>query len=194
MTKETRKKISDTLIKKSRDKYYENPSYCIQCHKIIEIGNEKPSQTKKKKFCSHSCAAIYNNRNRKKNHYTNCIKCGKEFPKNGRKKLCNECNSQIIDWSNITLKEVKNKRSYQGHSRIRDLARKLYFNSNLPKKCLVCNYDFHIEICHIKPIKDFADNTKITDINNLDNLVALCPNHHWELDNGLLNIKKYTSL
>ena len=28
-------------------------------------------------------------------------------------------------------------------------------------------------------------------INNIDNLIALCPNHHWEYDNNGLDISPY---
>ena len=54
--------------------------------------------------------------------------------------------------------------------------------------CSICGYDKHSEIAHIKPVSSFDDNALIKDINNPDNLIALCPNHHWEYDNGLLEI------
>ena len=31
----------------------------------------------------------------------------------------------------------------------------------------------------------------ISEINNIDNLIALCPNHHWEFDHSQLNISEY---
>ena len=30
--------------------------------------------------------------------------------------------------------------------------------------------------------------TTIEEINNINNLIGLCPNHHWEYDNGLLEL------
>lgn len=47
-------------------------------------------------------------------------------------------------------------------------------------------YDKHIEIAHIKAVSDFSDDSLISEINDKNNLVALCPNHHWEFDNGFL--------
>lgn len=47
-----------------------------------------------------------------------------------------------------------------------------------------------MEICHIKPISEFSDDTLIAIINHPDNIVILCPNCHWEFDNGLLKIDK----
>lgn len=39
--------------------------------------------------------------------------------------------------------------------------------------------------CHIKAIKLSIKSTRISEINSLDNLIALCPNCHWEFDAGL---------
>jgi len=53
--------------------------------------------------------------------------------------------------------------------------------------CAVCGYDLHVEVCHIKDIKWYPDDTLVAVINHLDNLVALCKNHHWEFDSGHLS-------
>ena len=53
---------------------------------------------------------------------------------------------------------------------------------------MVCGYYKHIEICHIKPIRDFPLDTPILEVNDLSNLIGLCPTHHWEFDNGILKI------
>src|SRR5258708_5084712 len=50
--------------------------------------------------------------------------------------------------------------------------------------CYVCAYSRHIEIAHKKPIKEFAGSSLISEINSLNNLVALCNRCHWEYDNG----------
>ena len=39
--------------------------------------------------------------------------------------------------------------------------------------------------------KDFDDNNTIAEINDISNLIGLCPNHHWEYDNGLLDLNFY---
>lgn len=41
---------------------------------------------------------------------------------------------------------------------------------------------------HKKPVSEFEGHVNIKTINNLDNLIALCLNHHWEFDNGILNL------
>lgn len=52
----------------------------------------------------------------------------------------------------------------------------------------ICGYDRHVNICHKKAVADFSDNALVKEINSIDNLVALCPTHHWEYDNGFINI------
>lgn len=118
-----------------------------------------------------------------------CPKCGVELgvgPKFNRKKCCDACNPNIKDWSKITLEETREKRNYQINSRIRELARKVFEKSGIEKKCVNCGYDKHIEICHIKGISEFDGNTPISEINDINNIIALCPNCHWELDHNIL--------
>ena len=160
---------------------------CTTCNKEI---SKTPSELKKIKnvFCSQSCAAKYNGHKYPKRKLNNkCLKCKKACSIN--KKYCSKlCNPFYIDWGQITLKEIKNKRKYQKYVRIRELARSIYKKSNKLKYCVFCNYKNHYDVCHIKPIYTYPDETPISIINNIDNLIALCKNHHWELDNGYLDI------
>ena len=62
---------------------------------------------------------------------------------------------------------------------------------------IMCNvndlYDEGMVIALIKVFKNQDSqeliNRLLTEINNIDNLVALCKTHHWELDNGYLVIE-----
>lgn len=44
-----------------------------------------------------------------------------------------------------------------------------------------------MEVCHTKAISSFPPETKIREVNRLDNLVYLCPNHHILLDRNKLS-------
>ena len=55
--------------------------------------------------------------------------------------------------------------------------------STLPQICMKCGYDKHVEVCHIKPIRQFSEDTLLSVINDKTNLLLLCPNCHWEYDN-----------
>lgn len=142
---------------------------CLNCGK----------ETANPRYCSRSCSAINTNKiyvkHKKKIRY--CRDCGTEVQK-GRK-LCTSCNPNSVPWTEITLKEVKGKRKYQVHSRIRNLARKSFSLSGI---CSKCGYNKHTEIHHINPISSFSDDSFISDINDPSNLIELCPNCHWEID------------
>ena len=152
-------------------------NYCLECGK----------ETTNPKFCSRSCSARYNNKKRKKIQKF-CIICGALVGEGTecRKKYCDECRPNNVDWDNMTLGELKQKRKYQVHSRIRDLARKKVIDLPRFQKCSECGYTNHIEVCHIKAISEYSDDTTLQVINNINNLVGLCPNHHWELDHNIL--------
>ena len=82
-----------------------------------------------------------------------------------------------------------NRKNWQSaRSAIQKNARNNFKSEDKELKCYICGYDKHVEIAHIKPVSEFDDNATIDEINNIDNLIALCPNHHWEYDNKLLNI------
>lgn len=145
--------------------------------------------TTNKKFCSRSCATSFNNRaNPKRKPEHKCAECGKPITAN--RVYCKDCSPRQRDWSSVTIGELQDLASYQISARIRELARKTYRSSDSPKCCVVCGYDNHYEVCHRKPISSFDASTPVSVVNDLNNLVALCPNHHWELDNGILDQEK----
>lgn len=155
------------------------------------------AKTTNPKFCSRSCAAKQNNLiPKRKRKIRFCYTCNTPLDK--KRKFCDSCFPRV-DWSTKTYSEVTGIRKYQKNSRIRELARSVFAKSNKPKYCIVCKYDKHIEVCHIKPISSFPPNTPISTINDIENLVGLCPNHHWELDNQLFTLDSpflatYTSI
>ena len=115
-----------------------------------------------------------------------CV-CGKKLEKK-TSSMCRNCLNNIF--GNTTKGDLVLKRSsYQSwRSSVRSHANKIYFNSNKTKACFVCGYDKFVEICHIESVSAFSDTSTINEINDIDNLVALYPNHHKEFDAGFLNI------
>jgi hypothetical protein len=87
-----------------------------------------------------------------------------------------------------TKKEVHDKEPTRNASRVRIArnAREVYAASGRPRICKKCGYSLHFDVCHIKEINEFPPTALISEINQINNLVALCKNHHWELDNGFL--------
>lgn len=102
-----------------------------------------------------------------------CLEIAKKIPANQRTK--GELFTTLKNWQTA-------------RTAIRKNAQAVFDKSNIPRCCAVCGYDKHIEIAHIKAVADFDDTTLVSEINDIDNLIALCPNHHWEYDNGLLEL------
>ena len=202
-TTEARKKGNQNSAKISREKalqkYYSNPNHCLACKNIIHIKNdERCVCARKKKFCSHTCAAIYNNRNRKRKIYQHslCQSCGVEVKNKSNyvRKFCSICLKKYTlhgkDICGMSKKDLFSKDYFIGRSTIQSHARRLYAKSEKPKHCIICGYSKHFQTSHIKSVSSFQDTALVSEINSLDNLVALCPLHHWEFDHGLLTLNE----
>lgn len=50
-------------------------------------------------------------------------------------------------------------------------------------------FDAILEVHHLKGILEFDEDTLIKEINNENNLVWLCPNHHIMLEKGLISLE-----
>lgn len=119
---------------------------------------------------------------------TKTIRCNRcnEFCGSGRK-FCCSCREEVKKEKkevalNKTLKEASYKKGHitNKYALIRDHCRRQY--ENTLTCCQKCGYKKHVEFCHIKPIKDFSETATIREINDRKNVIALCPNCHWEFD------------
>jgi hypothetical protein len=154
--------------------------------------------TKNPNYCSRSCSAKSTNKAfPKRKTARKCIVCGDSVA-SYRNSRCpvhhNEYMLTRFDYiKELTLEEYQSKDSLKNlhpsskNVHIRLLAR-THFKDLRSKPCANCGYDKHVELCHIKPIREFSLTSKIKDINSYDNLIQLCPNCHWEFDNGLLSL------
>jgi len=166
------------LKNESLEKYYNDPKVCKNCGNVIVVKeNEKVSSVRKKIFCDRSCSTQYHNRIKPKREKK--IKETKPKPENQNDNLYAELTKQ-------ELKSQHNGSYFNWRSSISKNARKIFNNSGICKKCIVCGYQNHVDVAHIIPVYEFHDLAKISEINGISNLVALCPNHHWELDNGFI--------
>ncbi len=133
-------------------------------------------------FCSRKCATIFFGKKRKTLPKM-CNECGKSYKRKATVKKCSVCISRMKN----RLLNVKKKDTT--HPKIRSHARVIYFRTNKnANNCENCGYDKHIQICHKKNVSDFGDEARLKDINHIKNLIGLCPNCHWEFDNGLLKL------
>jgi len=155
---------------------------CTNCN--TEFTKSKSTITKNN-FCSSSCAATFNNKvTPKRSPEGSCFTCKVAIAKS--LKYCKDCYKEIHH-ADCTLKSIKYDKHHKStayalvRTRARAIAKKLGWY-----KCYNCGYDKHIEIAHIKGITDFPEDTLISVVNDINNLLPLCPNCHWEFDNNNL--------
>ena len=186
-----RKPGPQAIRQRALDAYYKDPSICKHCGNVIRVSDtEKPAEARRKTFCNHSCAASYNNigcRRHPPRPQHPCIVCGAPTskPKCCSKK-CRDANLSKLEHTSYSWLVARDGwRS--ARARIQKLARSVYKRSKRSRVCR-CGYALHTDIAHIRAVADFPDDTLIKVINDPDNLTALCPNCHWEYDNGLLDL------
>lgn len=159
--------------KEALERYLNNPNYCKQCG-LMMPPNQKFSHIRKKKFCDRKCSFIFRSQNKKEKP----IKTTVLKPK------------RPSTWEYTKGDLFKKSKNWQtARSRIRQHASDT-FHSLGNGVCKNCEYEKYVEVCHIKSVSSFPDETSILEINNPENLVGLCPNCHWEFDHGLLNLEE----
>jgi len=164
----------------------------------IECFNSRCSElTTNPKFCSISCSSSYNNMldNGRKIGRARTVKrcrlCDIELSHNRRVK-CDDCCNKIktrdgnfVDYENVTKGMVLTNDT-QKYRRIRGMAREVALKHGKLDSCFKCGYSLHVECAHIISLHSFDEEAKISEINHINNILGLCPNHHWEFDNGFL--------
>lgn len=173
--------------------YYRNPNLCQRCGIVIPIkDHEKVADVRKRMFCGRSCSSIVKVAGRKKTSANRrCKICGDDFEINrgsnnrfsGRRR-CDNCTLAAV--SKTTKGELR-RRNKNWRATIQGHARDCFVESGLTLQCVVCQYRIHADVCHVKPVCEFADTEEVSAINCINNLVALCKNHHWEYDHSLMS-------
>ena len=138
------------------------------------------------KFCSRSCSAKHNNRKfPKRKPEGSCKDCGTRI--NNQRSRCRSCfarwQHERVIGDSVTLEEAvaryKKHHKSSAFALVRTRARSIMKGV---KECEWCGYDKHVEVAHRRGISTFTGDTLLSVINKRDNLVALCPNCHWEHD------------
>lgn len=168
-----------------------NYGYWLRRHRpVLPLGDfmqciNCKAETNNPKFCGRSCAASYNNRMFPKKIKTvklpTCVDCGKQLG-HVRSLRCNSCH-QVGRLDDRTLGEMVYYQHHKSSAFALVRSRARYAFPKCP--CEKCGYTKHTEVCHIRPVRDFPLDTKVSVVNARSNLLRLCPNCHWEMDHNL---------
>lgn len=107
--------------------------------------------------------------------------------------MCRSCWEELNGIGNKTLGYYTSGQKYLSSKcqEIRTNARRVLESSEREKVCQYCHnheFDAILEVHHLKGILEFDEDTLIKEINNENNLVWLCPNHHIMLEKGLISL------
>src|SRR5690606_12972111 len=85
---------------------------------------------------------------------------------------CKECYKNRItplDISHKTIGEIKSESDciVTNKSKIRKDSKQILKYKNICKKCFTCDFNRHLEICHIKPLKEFKDSSTLAEVNDI---------------------------
>jgi len=176
---------------------------CLTCSKFF-LKDSVELKKHPRSFCSRSCAAKTNNLGIRRHPPRTCKKCKEQYITTKEHRsltFCKNCklnhfNSDIAKTLSLddyrNRDSVKNKHPSWISSHVR-LFNRSWNKPLIELPCQKCGYSLHTELCHIKPISKFDGNTTLGEINDPSNILVLCPNHHWEFDNGKLELKDIPS-
>lgn len=170
------------LHRRAVERYRASPVICRHCKEIVPLRpGVKPSEIKRLKFCSRSCAAKHNNL---------AGFAQKRFKKPRKIILCRRCNAPVMVPRRVFCTSCNKTRSILvtlGNKPIgkctpaqRSIHAKFIMRA-VPRVCR-CGYAKHVEVCHIRAVRSFPKETLLREVNDIDNLLHLCPNCHWEFD------------
>lgn len=197
ITKQSKGGQTSAIIQRTKaiESYNINPSICKYCECPIPVrDNEKVSTVRRKKFCNKSCAAKFNNNNRTR-HKKSPSNMDIEYPTKYPRKpgvtpleVCKQNNCIKLKTKGELFNTRKNWQS--ARSNIQRDARITYLSETESPKCQhkSCMYKLHVDVAHIKAVSEFSDDTPISEINHINNLMGLCKNHHWEYDHGYITL------
>jgi predicted restriction endonuclease len=168
-------------LAKNEAKYLKNPKPCKGCAGFVPYTGRQHNS-----FCSQSCAAVFNNKRREKKQ-RKCNLCNRLLSLKGRSRRCRVCfkSHYLKLFGERTLGSFKSTQARHRYQKIRSHAHRVADQGGLVKRCF-CGYEKHVELAHKIAIGSFSKDSKISEVNSADNLIYLCPNHHWELDSGSL--------
>jgi hypothetical protein len=175
-----------------RAAYLATPHRCLRCDKpILPHEGEKIHETMRRKFCSRSCAASYNNGRtvapKKKAKLRFCAECGLQVTWNvaeGARILCDSCAASSLSRLPFLSRDEASGADIRRHVR--------HVLADRPRVCAHCGYSRHVETVHLRPIDDFPPDAALATINDPANLAYLCPNHRWEYEHGFISLDSGT--
>ena len=167
------------LSQEQLNQWYENnKKQCLFCGSDMPLGSLGFNEYKEKEFCSHSCAALYNNKKIKLKPKNKCKNCGKEL--SNRVKIYCDIHCQ---WEYKTKQYIQKWKNGEVSGTIGNA----WINvSNYIRRYLFEKYDYRCARCGWSEINPYTGTLPLevehidgdATNNSEENLTLLCPNCH----------------
>lgn len=162
--------------------------FCEKCNTPIHYKPSKNGGYYRRKYCENCLSEVRAKNTSKKQKDKKYKNIKHTYKKDSILKITS--NTTDVNFiGNLTKEQVfsRSKNWTSARSAISRHARKVYVHSGKPYACYKCGYDYYTDVCHMLSVADFPNSALISEINNIDNLIRLCKNHHKEKDDGILN-------
>jgi len=172
---------------------------CRHCGTPVRKRASVLARNRGKAYCNRSCANAQANRDNPKRKARGtkggtcqdcggvctlgCARCASCQGKRRHAQAQNRAGKRTKGEIFRTYRSWQSARSY-----FTKRAREVFLEANPGARCQVCGYAKHVDVCHIRGVSDFPAEATVGEINSPDNLVGLCPTHHWELDHDSLDM------
>jgi len=168
------------ILINGRQRNLQNRKHCLACIPFTgKAGNRTNSNAKHTRVITNKDCAVCKKNFKPSRNYVKCCSTACANTMTSKRKM--------VDWNARTLEESMNYSTPRTrYVHVRKHARKVMKESDKQKECEVCGFDVVIEVCHVKGIAEFSPSATLGEVNALDNLMYLCPNHHAMMDRGLL--------
>jgi len=160
--------VRSFIGERARAKYEANPKICRGCGIPIPLpASGRPCDLEKTTHCSPECSKAH----RKRRTFW------------GEDKL-----PPTLFVSTIPFKK-------KGEVKVQDLrqhAKKVYRSYSTEQKCELCGIELPYlpEVAHIKPVAAWVNDDILLEINQLSNLIGLCPSDHKSFDLGHIPLER----
>ena len=158
----------------------------INCENV-KCNKEFAKSYHNSRYCCRTCSNIATPRRAKK--INACKYCGDDVEyythhfcrgcKDLGRHLMRSTGGKLL--TEVTIKEYCPRKGANAYDNIRANAR-TSVQDELKNGCEECGWSHHVEVCHIKAISDYPDDTIVSAVNDRSNLKLLCPNCHWVFD------------
>lgn len=163
------------ILERAVAKYKANPKICKGCGEPMPLPpSGRPCDLDGRVYCTAECSL------RQKKETFDQTKTTQFWPID-----------KLPPTMKVTELPFRPKKDVQAQE-IRKNAKKVYRTFSRERVCEFCGkaLGYPPDVAHIAPLASFSPDTLILEINQLSNLIGLCPSDHKDFDHGIISLEQ----